>query len=146
VAVITARWRVGIGAVVVMGSLVATGCGSSKKASPKSTSPGITASGLEATSSTVPSTTLPPTEPPTTVPAEYVVQKGDSLSGIAKKLGVTMQSLMDANHITNPNRVLAGQKLIVPPPAGAATTGAATTAGATTAAPTTAAATSTTKK
>jgi LysM repeat protein len=141
VAVNTARWRIGIGAVVVVGSLVATGCGSSKKASPRSTSPAITASGLEATSTTA-ATTVAPTAPPTTVPAEYVVQKGDSLSGIAKKLGVTMQSLMDANHITNPNRVLAGQKLIVPPPASA--TGAATTGAPTTGAPTTLAATSTT--
>jgi LysM repeat protein len=44
----------------------------------------------------------------------YVVQRGDTLSAIAKRLGVTLQALQQANNITNPDRITVGQKLVVP--------------------------------
>jgi LysM repeat protein len=76
--------------------------------------------------STVPSTTAPST----TVPAPtssvavtggfYTVQKGDTLSKIAQKLGVTIQAIEAANGITNPDKIDAGAKLKIP--AGAAPT------------------------
>ncbi len=44
----------------------------------------------------------------------YVVRPGDTLSGIAAKLGVDPNELMELNHITNPDTIYAGQKLIVP--------------------------------
>ncbi len=41
----------------------------------------------------------------------HVVQPGDSLSAIAVYHGVTQQALMNANGLTNPNHVRAGQRL-----------------------------------
>ncbi|MDI3339385.1 MAG: LysM domain-containing protein [Sphaerobacter sp.] len=44
----------------------------------------------------------------------YVVQPGDTLYGIAVKLNVDPQALADANGITDPNALQAGQVLTVP--------------------------------
>lgn len=53
-----------------------------------------------------------PVLPPDT--GEYIVQKGDSLSEIAAKAGVKTAELIAANNITDPNRILVGQKLMIP--------------------------------
>jgi LysM repeat protein len=42
------------------------------------------------------------------------VQPGDTLSGIARRLGVSVSALSETNGIADPNRVLAGQSLSVP--------------------------------
>jgi LysM repeat protein len=61
----------------------------------------------------------------------YTVQPGDTLSSIAQKLGVSTTDLANANNISDPNQLRAGQVLQVP---GAATgTTAAPAAGASTA-------------
>jgi LysM repeat protein len=44
----------------------------------------------------------------------YVVQSGDFLSIIAEQFGVPMQAIMDANGITDPNAIQAGQTLRIP--------------------------------
>ena len=44
----------------------------------------------------------------------YVVQKGDTLSGIAAKYGTTYQALASYNNIANPNVISAGQKIKIP--------------------------------
>lgn len=44
----------------------------------------------------------------------YVVRPGDTLSGIASRLGVSMRALADSNRIADPDRVYAGQSLTVP--------------------------------
>lgn len=44
----------------------------------------------------------------------YVVRPGDTLSAIAGRLGVSVGGLVDANHLSDPNRVFAGQTLTVP--------------------------------
>lgn len=44
----------------------------------------------------------------------YVVQSGDVLSRIASRHGVSQAALMEANNITNPDRILVGQTLIIP--------------------------------
>ncbi|GBD84937.1 muramidase-2 precursor [bacterium BMS3Abin02] len=46
--------------------------------------------------------------------ATYVVVSGDSLSRIAARNGTTVQALVDANHIENPNSIAVGQVLIIP--------------------------------
>lgn len=59
-------------------------------------------------------------QPPSTAPpaqraaVEYVVQPGDTLSGIAKALGVSMKVLLEANPLADPDRLTIGQKLSVP--------------------------------
>jgi murein DD-endopeptidase MepM/ murein hydrolase activator NlpD len=44
----------------------------------------------------------------------YIVQPGDSLSTIAGKFNVSMDELMQANGISDPNQIQAGQELIIP--------------------------------
>lgn len=53
---------------------------------------------------------------PTTPGAEevYIVQAGDSLLAIAGRYGVSVQAIMDANNLTNPDFVFSGQQLIIP--------------------------------
>jgi LysM repeat protein len=45
---------------------------------------------------------------------EYTVQPGDTLFTIARKLGVSMTDLQNANGLLNPNMLQVGQKLRVP--------------------------------
>lgn len=45
---------------------------------------------------------------------KYVVQPGDTLSGIADQFGITIQQLIDANQLQNPDLLLPGQELIIP--------------------------------
>ena len=44
----------------------------------------------------------------------YVVRHGDTLSGIARHLGVSLHALIRANGIRNPNFIYAGQRLVIP--------------------------------
>jgi len=46
----------------------------------------------------------------------HVVKRGESLSKIAEAYGVSSEALMEANGIRNANRVLVGQKLVIPTP------------------------------
>lgn len=43
----------------------------------------------------------------------YTVQRGDTLSAIAKKYGTTYQAIAKLNGIVNPNKIYAGQKIRV---------------------------------
>ena len=43
----------------------------------------------------------------------YVIRRGDTLSEIAARHGTTMAALMAANGISEPNRIYAGQRLVV---------------------------------
>ena len=45
---------------------------------------------------------------------EYEIESGDTLSAIAAKNGTTVEALMKANGITDPNMIAAGAKLIIP--------------------------------
>ncbi len=45
----------------------------------------------------------------------YTVQQGDTLYQIAVKFNVTLQELMQANSITDPGSLQAGQVLVIPP-------------------------------
>lgn len=47
---------------------------------------------------------------------EYVVQAGDTLGDIAQRYGISLQDLMTANNITDPNALSIGMVLSVPAP------------------------------
>lgn len=50
----------------------------------------------------------------TRVATEYVVQVGDTLFSIAKQFGVGMPALQKTNPLVNPDRIFAGQMLLIP--------------------------------
>jgi LysM repeat protein len=50
----------------------------------------------------------------------HVVQSGETLSSIARQYGVSEASIAAANGISDPNRIYAGQRLIIPSGGGAA--------------------------
>lgn len=54
----------------------------------------------------------------------YVVQGGDTLSGIASELGVSVAALVEANGITNPDLIVTGQSLVLPASPAPVTSGA----------------------
>jgi LysM repeat protein len=45
---------------------------------------------------------------------KYKIRQGDTLTDIAKRNNTTVQALAKANNISNPNRIYAGQDLIIP--------------------------------
>ena len=62
-----------------------------------------------------------PVAGPTAEPAQeriHVVKSGDTVSGIAAQYGVSIQAIIDANNLENPNNLSIGQELIIPPPPG----------------------------
>ena len=44
----------------------------------------------------------------------YIVKRGDTLYRIARSYGVNVWAVARANGITNPNRIYAGQRLVIP--------------------------------
>lgn len=53
-----------------------------------------------------------PTKSPDAV--RYTVKRGDTLWGIAKKFGVTVSAVVNANNIRNPNLIYVGEVFIIP--------------------------------
>jgi LysM repeat protein len=68
---------------------------------------------------------------PTPEQQTYTVQEGDTLSTIAQEHGTTVEAIVAANEIEDPNRIQLGQELVIPPAAPEATATEATTATAT---------------
>jgi murein DD-endopeptidase MepM/ murein hydrolase activator NlpD len=60
--------------------------------------------------------TLPaaPARQPLAESAEYVVRGGDTLTSIAQRYGVSLNSLMQVNGLANPDRIYVGQRLVIP--------------------------------
>jgi LysM repeat protein len=55
-----------------------------------------------------------PPGPPPPGGGVYIVRSGDTLYSIARYFGVSLSALIAANHISNPNYIYAGQRLIIP--------------------------------
>jgi hypothetical protein len=101
-----------------------------------------THSGLPAASAGVPAAGLPTAAPLTPAasaaaparpsealptPTLYIVKGGDTLGSIAQAYGLTVEAIMSANGLTDPNVVTVGQALVIPVPASAPPTAAPAT-------------------
>lgn len=51
----------------------------------------------------------------------YTIQAGDSPAAVAEKFGIPVERLLEANNITDPNSLQAGQVLVIPTPADSTT-------------------------
>jgi LysM repeat protein len=85
-------------------------------ATPTSTSPAPTATPTPTGTVIVPTATPTSTTQPPGQPIYYVVRPGDTLYSIARKFGVSMQAIMAANNLANPNWIYVGQRLLIPSP------------------------------
>ncbi|MCJ7712123.1 MAG: LysM peptidoglycan-binding domain-containing protein, partial [Chloroflexi bacterium] len=77
------------------------------------------AAGASASPAATTEATTPPlaTEPPVPTAQVYLVVKGDTISKIAKKNGVTVEELLAANkQIKNPNKIKIGDEITIPVP------------------------------
>jgi LysM repeat protein len=55
---------------------------------------------------------------PTALPADVTIHRvasGDTLTTIARRYGVSLQAIINANNLTNPDRLQIGQELVIPP-------------------------------
>ncbi len=71
-----------------------------------------------------PSPTPNPPRPLPTLRAQqqrYQVQPGDTLAVLARRFEVSVQAIVEANHLANPNALSVGETLVIPAPAPAAT-------------------------
>ena len=57
---------------------------------------------------------LPSLPTPTPTPFVYTVQAGDTLSGIARRFGLTVDELVQANRLVDLDRMQIGQQLRIP--------------------------------
>jgi LysM repeat protein len=90
----------------------------------------------------IPTSQQPPAPPPTGVPPTtppggqtiHTVVRGEYLATIARRYGVSVTAIIQANNLANPNLIFAGQRLIIPlggttpPPTGVPPTGVPPTA------------------
>ncbi len=63
-------------------------------------------------------TSTPGTSPTDATPAPIIhaVVRGETLSSIANRYGVTIAAIQEANGLADPNYIVGGQRLIIPPP------------------------------
>ena len=54
------------------------------------------------------------TRPPVDIPSEHTVQAGDTLSAIASRYNVSLDSILQANQLVNPNVLTVGQVITLP--------------------------------
>jgi LysM repeat protein len=74
-----------------------------------------------ATSSAAPSPQPTFTATATIAVIQHTVQRGENLTGIAQQYGTTVQAIVEANALANPDRIFIGQTLRIPLPSTAPT-------------------------
>jgi nucleoid-associated protein YgaU len=103
-----------IGAALAL-TLTVAGCGGDDEAEEDAIMPPATPS---------PTAEPAPEVEPTPEPEEeaagaaqtYVVESGDTLSGIAQRFGVTVDAIVEASGLEDPDRLAIGDELTIPPP------------------------------
>ncbi|MGQ9572803.1 MAG: LysM peptidoglycan-binding domain-containing protein [Dehalococcoidia bacterium] len=101
--------RAGVAIAFVLAACLAalSACGGGEeKATPTATA--------SPSASATPRTTPEATPSPTPIRGTYEVQRGDTLSEIADRFGVDMETLAEANDIADPDLIHPGQVLIIP--------------------------------
>jgi len=100
----------------VLLAALAAGCGDDEPPATETPSPTVT---TPAASPTPPPPPPPATETasptPTAAGETYEVQPGDSLSAIAQRFNTTVEALVEANGITDPDQLFPGDQLTIPP-------------------------------
>lgn len=81
---------------------------------PSTPSPATTVSPTPPQATPTPKAKPTPTPSPTPAFVEYTVQEGDTLSSIAAAYGVTVEEIIAANDIANPDEIAIGDVLIIP--------------------------------
>ena len=106
---------VGLVPVFAAGAMLACGGDSPLDVVPTPTS-AATAVSSQPTQLAAPTPTTGPaaTETPAGGQQEYVVQAGDTLGAIATQFGVTVDAIVQANEIADPNLIVPGETLIIP--------------------------------
>jgi LysM repeat protein len=95
------RWKLALLAAIA--ALGVTSCSKENQAEGPTLPPILTSSTTATTVATA-----------TTLPQYYEVQRGDTLTLIAAAYQIPVQALMDANQLTNPDDIFAGQFLAIP--------------------------------
>ena len=58
----------------------------------------------------------PPTQGPGTTDVLYTIAEGDTLYSISRQFGISVDTLIEVNNISNPDVIRAGDTLVIPPP------------------------------
>lgn len=77
--------------------------------------PGCSGPTTNDTTQNIPPTAGSTTGQITTGGTTYTVQSGDTLFSIARQFGVTVQQIVEANTLANPDSLSVGQQLVIPP-------------------------------
>jgi len=80
-----------------------------------SSSPSPAARPAEASATPAP-TGSPPAPTSTPAPRTHVVEPGDNLWDLAQRYGVSVDAIVSANGLSDPEALVLGQKLVIPPP------------------------------
>ena len=102
------------------GMFVTTTVAPSSDSAPATTSPTVATTAAVATTTTPvaasTATVTATTEPVADVPQSVTVEKGDSLSKIAKRYGTTIDALVRINELCDANQIFVGQVIVLEDP------------------------------
>lgn len=95
--------------VILIMVMSLAGCSLSKK-----TAEGAPETSIRSEAKATPKAKGPTTQPPDTGPVIHIVKAGENISGIARRYGVTVKAICEANQIANPDFIRINQKLVIP--------------------------------